>query len=202
MEEIIKYIKREYSPVSIIIYGSYADDSKNDYSDFDALVISESHEIFHDMSLVGGVQLDVFIYPKSYFDSNFDVEDFVQLFHSKIIMDTNSIGMKLKGRVIDFVDHLGEKTPSEIYSNVKWCEKMLSRTKRNDVEGMFRWHFVLTESLKIFCEVKAETYFGPKKSLKWMEEKYPEAFDLYKEALFNYNTESLENWINYIVVNS
>mgnify|MGYP002508368365 CR=1 FL=1 len=47
--------------MSVIAYGSYADGSHNADSDFDALVITESHEVFHDVSFVEGIQLDVFV---------------------------------------------------------------------------------------------------------------------------------------------
>ena len=34
-----------------------------------------------------------------------------------------------------------------------------------------------------FCDMMQQPYFGPKKSLKWLEEKQPEAFDCYDKAL-------------------
>ena len=39
LEQIIEYIKRNYNPISIILYGSYADGTNNLNSDFDSLVI-------------------------------------------------------------------------------------------------------------------------------------------------------------------
>ena len=64
MEQIIEYIKQNYNPISIILYGSYANGTNNLNSDFDSLVISDSHEQFHDTSFVGGIQLDVFVYSR------------------------------------------------------------------------------------------------------------------------------------------
>ena len=34
LEQIIEYIKRNYNPISIILYGSYADGTNNLNSDF------------------------------------------------------------------------------------------------------------------------------------------------------------------------
>mgnify|MGYP002508212092 CR=1 FL=1 len=45
-----------YSPLSIILYGSYANGTNNLNSDFDALVISHHHEEFHDTSFVNGIR--------------------------------------------------------------------------------------------------------------------------------------------------
>ena len=32
------------------------------------------------------------------------------------------------------------------------CKKMLLRTLRSDAEGLYRWHWVLIDSLEIFCD--------------------------------------------------
>ncbi|MBR5774458.1 MAG: nucleotidyltransferase domain-containing protein, partial [Clostridia bacterium] len=37
MEQIIEYINQKYNPISIILYGSYADGTNNLNSDFDSL---------------------------------------------------------------------------------------------------------------------------------------------------------------------
>ena len=68
MEQVIEYIHEKYNPLSIILYGSYADGTNNLNSDFDALVIAADHELFHDTSIVDGVPLDIFVYPLAYFD--------------------------------------------------------------------------------------------------------------------------------------
>ena len=39
LEKIIEYIKQKYNPLSIILYGSYANGTNNLNSDFDALVL-------------------------------------------------------------------------------------------------------------------------------------------------------------------
>lgn len=44
MEQVLKYIREKYNPLSIILYGSYADGTNNLNSDFDALVIVADHE--------------------------------------------------------------------------------------------------------------------------------------------------------------
>lgn len=68
LEQILQYIQEAYAPLSIILYGSYADGTNNLNSDFDALVITSEHELFHDTSIVNGIPLDVFVYPQKYFD--------------------------------------------------------------------------------------------------------------------------------------
>ena len=41
-------------------------------------------------------------------------------------------------------------------------------------------------------------YFGPKKTLKWMEQNHPIAFVHYKTALEDFSVDSLKNCITYI----
>ena len=198
MEQIIEYLNQKYAPLSIILYGSYASGTNNLNSDFDALVISSDHKRFHDTSFVNGVQLDVFVYPATYFDGDYDCEDFIRIFDGKIIADTLEIGRNLQTRVLSYLQNRPAKTDAEIQADIDWCVKMFERVKRCDAEGMFRWHWVLIDSLEIFCEIVHHPYFGPKKTLKWMEENHPAAFELYQKALTEFSMESLENWISFI----
>lgn len=195
MEQIIKYIQQRYKPLAIILYGSYADGTNNLNSDFDALVISSDHEQFHDTSFVNKVQLDVFVYPSSYFAQEYDCRNFLQIFDGKIIVDSADIGKTLKANVLTYLQKRPTKTNAEIQANIDWCVKMFERVKRCDCEGMFRWHWVLIDSLEIFCDIMQQPYLGPKKALKWMEETHPEAFAYYKKSLQSFNIDSLEDWI-------
>ena len=198
MKQIIDYMKQRYNPLSIILYGSYANGTNNLNSDFDALVISDDHEQFHDTSFVDGIQLDVFVYPASYFEGDYDCNDFIQIFDGKIVVDRGGQGKALQAKVQSYLQNRPQKSRAEIDASVNWCIKMLARVKRCDAEGMFRWHWVLIDSLEIFCDVKHHPYRGPKKSLKWMEENHPTAFACYQTALTDFSMESLENWILYI----
>ena len=198
MEQIIKYLQQKYNPLSVILYGSYANGTNNLNSDFDALVISSDHKEFHDTSIVNGIRLDVFVYPSSYFEQDCDYENFVQIFDGKIIIDNEDIGKKLKSGVLTYLQNRPAKTSEEIQADIDWCVKMFERAKRLDCEGMFRWHWVLTESLEIFCDIMRYPYFGPKKALKWMEETHPDAFDCYKKSLHDFSMDRLEDWIVYI----
>ena len=124
LEQIIEYIKQNYNPISIIIYGSYADGTNNLNSDFDSLVISYDHEQFHDISFVNGIQLDVFVYPVSYFDGEFDCDDFVQIFDGKIIVDINERGKALQMKVISHMQNRPQKSKAEIDAiSLFWTEK-------------------------------------------------------------------------------
>ena len=198
MEKIIAYLKQTYHPLSILVYGSYRDGTQNLNSDFGALVISGSHDVFHDTGFLDSIQLDVFVYPESYFEKEYDCDAFLQILDAEVILDTENKGANLKNQVVSYVQNLPHKTDEEIQKGVDWCVKMLARAQRGDAEGAFRWHWVLTDSLEIFCDKLHRLYLGPKKTLKWMETEYPQAFALYKKALTDFSLESLSGWIDYL----
>lgn len=198
MKKIIEYINNCYEPLSVIVYGSFADGSNNEHSDFDALVIAKDGEKFHDVSFVGEIQLDVFVYPLSYLEKDFDCYEVIQVFDGKIIIDSDNVGKSLKERVDEYLESLPKKTEEENKEQVEWCKKMLLRAKRGDSEGMFRWHWLLTESLQIYFDILGKMYFGPKKSLRYMREKQHEAFSIYTAALQNMDYKALERWIMFL----
>ena len=154
--------------------------------------------MFHDTSFVNGIPLDVFVYPESHFDGDYDCNDFIQIFDGRIIADTGDKGRTLQDRVLSYMKSRPHKTNAEIQAYIDWCVKMFERVKRCDIEGMFRWHWVLIDSLEIFCNAVHHPYLGPKKSLKWMEENHPKAFACYGKALNDFSMESLSNWISYL----
>ena len=196
LEQILRYIQETYAPLSIILYGSYADGTNGLNSDFDALVITADHEQFHDTSFVAGVPLDVFVYPARYFEGNYACEDFVQIFDGRIITDSSGTGKALQENVQAYLKSRPSKTGAELQADIDWCVKMSTRAKRGDCEGLFRWHWVLIDSLEIFCDIMRQPYLGPKKSL--MEKSQPEAFNCYKKALQNFRMDDLDEWIEYI----
>ena len=194
---IIKYITETYSPEAIIVYGSYADGSANENSDFDALVITDSVKK-HDSSEVGNTILDVWIYPSDYFREEYDPDEFIQIFDGNIVLDKNGNAEELKRKINDYIDQFPLKTDEEIRQEIDWCEKMFLRTKRGDAEGFYRWHWLLFDSLEIYFDVKKLHYHGPKKALRYMEKEDSEAFRLYSAALSELNTDYLGDWITYL----
>jgi len=196
-DKILAYLKETYQPYAIIVYGSFADGSANKNSDFDALVIADKGKM-HDSSVIDGVVLDVFIYPSDTFRTEYDPEEFVQVWDGNILLDTDGVAACLKKRVLDYIAHIPRKTTAEIEQEVDWCEKMLSRTMRDDAEGYYRWHWVLFDSLEIYFDVKGLYYYGPKKALRFLEQTDPEAFRIYTRALREFKRECLSAWISYL----
>ena len=186
---VIDYLRQKYSPDAIIAYGSFADGSAGEHSDFDALVIT------HDSSIVAGTVLDVFVYPPETFADGYDPEEFVQVFDGRIILDKSGIAARLKRRVLDYIASIPKKSAEELREEAEWCRKMLARSARGDAEGMFRWHWVLIDSLEIYFDLHGLHYYGPKKALRFMRENDQKAFKAYSRALGEFSREALCAWI-------
>ncbi len=198
MEQIIRYLRETYHPLSVIVYGSYADGSQNQSSDFDALVITQAGKQFHDVSFVGDVQLDVFVYPASDVTEAPDFDAFVQIFDGKVVLDSDGIGQGLQDRVLEHLSRMPGKTDAEIREELEWCLKMYARAGRGDAEGYFRWHWLLVDSLEIACDILHRPYYGPKKSLRWLQKHHPRLFEAYSRALAGMDSQALEDWMNYL----
>lgn len=75
---------------------------------------------------------------------------------------------------------------------------MLLRIERNDIEGFYRWHWLLVDSLEIYCDICSLKYFGPKKALIDMQADNPAAYEKYGKALKTFNQTFTVEWIHYL----
>lgn len=195
MDQIIQYLLARYDPESVILYGSYADGSNNAASDFDALVITSCADHKRDTSLINGIQLDVFLFSP---EEILCPRDFPQLYDCRILLDKHGSASQLCSNVRAYIDGLPGKSAEEIETNLVWCKKMLLRTDRGDTEGFFRWHWLLCDSLEIYCDIRRWFYFGPKKTLHRMEREDSAAFAVYGDALSCLEKEKLAKWVTYL----
>ena len=192
---VLNYLTETYSPLAILAYGSYADGTWGPDSDFDALLLTDGGRADHDVSFVEGVQLDVFLYPAGHFDGPFDPGQFPQLADAVLLLDRDGRGRALADRVREWQAEQRPPAREELRTQVAWCRKMLRRTERGDAEGLFRWHWLLTDSLEICCSLLNAPYRGPKKSLLWLRETWPEGYALYTDALARLDAAALERWV-------
>ena len=195
MDEILAYLKEKHKPIGMIVYGSFADGSNNMNSDFDAFLINKGNETLHDHSFVNGTELDVFIYPKSFFEKEYDINDFLQVWDGKIIIDETGIAHEIKEEACCFIRNYTGKTKEENELSLAWCEKMLLRTTRNDMEGLYRLHWLLVDSLEIYFDLKGLFYFGPKKAIRHLSLTDPESSEVYCRALKEPTEEHVADWV-------
>ena len=198
MDKIIDYLKEKYDPVGLIVYGSFANGTNNLNSDFDALLIYGGQEEIYDNTVVNGIELDVFVYPIAVFKEDYDIMNYVQVWDGRIYIDETGTIAELQHKATACIRAFEKKTDAENQQNLAWCEKMLKRVKRNDIEGYYRMHWLLGDSLQIYYDIIGKYYFGPKKALKEMSVQDSHGTELYFEALKNPTEVSMKNWIDYL----
>lgn len=196
MKRILEYLEEAYAPEGILLYGSYAAGTQGEGSDFDALVVTTRAHARHDESVVDGVTLDVFLYAPEELRGAIDCEAFAQIADGRVLKDRDGMLAALQAQVREGLERLPRKSPEENRQQIAWCGKMLERTVRGDAEGLFRWHWLLADSLEIYCDARGWRYRGPKKELARMQAEAPEAFAVYQRALAEMSREALGEWID------
>ena len=194
MEGILNYLYGRYAPRAVILYGSYADGTAGEGSDFDAILLADG-PFCHDTAIIEGVQLDVWAYPADSFAADDTLDKIVQVADGVVLHDPQGIGAQLQQRVKAHVNAQPPKSAAENADALAWCRKMLTRTARGDAEGMYRWHWLLTDSLEIACDLLHQPYRGPKKSLRWLAQTHPELHAVYARALTDFTQEALSAWV-------
>lgn len=197
MERLLAYLQKTYAPLAVIVYGSYADGTQEAGSDFDALLVTRQHHT-HDVSIVEGVQLDVFAYTLEEVSGEIDCDAFIQIHDGILLADTDGIGSRLQSRIQVYVSQQTDKTDEDISAEIAWCRKMLCRAGRADAEGLFRWHWLLMESLEIYCDARHQPYWGPKKTLRWLAKVYPDDYSVYMDALACFQLDKMAEWVECI----
>lgn len=175
------YLSKTHQCHSIILYGSYADETYNSESDIDVICFSDHPIQTNDVSIFQGHALDAWIYPTAKMN---EPANFLHISVGVILTDERQL-------CCDFLKGIKEgqsKGPLILSSEEKaflksWLNKMLKRSERGDCEGDFRAHWLLVDALEIYFKLIDQTYLGPKKSLAWLKQNDLEFYKYYESAL-------------------
>ena len=195
MEKIIRYLLDTYHPRSLLVYGSYTRGDMDEFSDFDCMVIVDAKEKDHDDSVIGGVQLDCFIFTAEEAAAE-DVDPFLTAFDSEILLDDGT-GAALKERVRKYVAEHTVTEESEKEFIRSWIRKILRRMEKGDDEGSYRGILFLSESLEDYCALRNLFYFGSKKTIAYLKANDPQGYALFHDAMTGRTDESIRAWAEY-----
>lgn len=196
MKEIIQYLTDTYHPAAIIQYGSFASGTNNADSDYDVLLICESCQHQHDASVIDGVQLDAVIQTREQVLDAQAIDAYVTVYDGKILLDdAQHTAQTLIARVRAYVQAHAARDEDEKAHLRQWCRKMLARARHNDAEGLYRAHWLLTDSLEIYCVMRDQYYFGPKKTIRAMQAQDAQGYALLEAALLDLR--NLKKWTEY-----
>lgn len=199
IDAVKEYLKKEYNCHSIILYGSFASGDYTEESDIDLVCFCDNPKKENDTTVFNNRRLDAWIYKTEM------MEEYTQFLHvkdGKIIFDERDLCTIFLNEINEqFIIGPKQLTLQEKDFLKSWLKKMLQRAKKGDIEGNFRYHWLLTDSLKIYFDIKGMWYLGPKKSLRWLYENNREAYYLFYNALrINADIAEIEKLIEYIVV--
>lgn len=160
-------LARDGSNHTLLLYGSRADGSADEDSDYDIAAFGPRDRTVHDTRVIDGAFLDVFLYPESALSH--PGPEWLKL--------RGSVVLAQRGQEADaFVQTLGalfEQGPpalpaDEISARTTWDWKMLARMERGDAEGHYRRAWLLTSLLEDYFVLRGLWFEGPKKSLQWL----------------------------------
>ena len=168
LEALKNYFINKYKCHSIILYGSFSSGDFTEESDIDLLCFSDSIEVNNDTSIFEGRRLDSWINITEDMEKPFD---FLHIREGIILLDERNLCTSFMENINDIYNKGPQKLSEEEKDFMKnWLKKMLDRSKKGDIEGDFRYHWMLNDSLEIYFNIKDKWYLGPKKSLKWLYE--------------------------------
>ena len=146
---------------------------------------------------MNNVQLDAWIYSTNEMN---DSAKFLHIKNGTLLLDQRGAGELLLKKIDEIYNKGPEQSDVlEIAFLKKWLIKMQKRSLKGDIEGDFRYHWLLNDSLEIYFKIINQWYLGPKKSLQWLKIHDPKGYKLFSKAL-NRNAENkdIERLIKHI----
>jgi predicted nucleotidyltransferase len=198
LEKVKIYLLQKYDCHTIILYGSYSRGDFTEESDVDIVCFSDAViEDKNDTAFFEGKPLDVWVYQTEKMKNH---EQFLRLHKGEIWLNEKGAAQEFLSKIKDTYDAGPQKLSDEEKDFLKsWLRKMFVRSRKDDIEGNYRFHWMLKDSLEIYFDLKGLWYLGPKLSFTWLRENDGRAYELFRNALStNALQADIEQLIDYI----
>jgi predicted nucleotidyltransferase len=154
---------------TVLLYGSRADGTETEDSDYDLAAFAPVEGTIRDASVRMGSFLDLFIYPDSVLHE--PTEEHLKLRGSKVLLQRGAEADAFLRRLDDLYQRGPETLPlDEIEARRIWALKMVSRIRRQDIEGAYRRVWLLTALLEDYFVIRGLWFEGPKKAFRWLDQ--------------------------------
>jgi predicted nucleotidyltransferase len=196
-DNVKNHLEQKYTCHTIILYGSYSTADYTEESDLDVICFADRIEDKNDVEFFEGKQLDVWVYNT---DKMNNPEQFLRVNRGKVLLDDKGIA----GKFLADIENVFNIGPKKLSVEEKeflngWLRKMYLRTNKNDIEGNYRFYWILKDSLEIYFELKGLWYLGPKKAFSWLKKNDNLAYNLFKNALaMDINKKEVERLLEYL----
>jgi hypothetical protein len=167
---------------TILLYGSRADGSAGEDSDYDVAAFAPVAQALRIAHQQGSAYWDVWVYPQA--DLQVATPEALRLRGSHILLQSGQSGHAF----LDRVEALYRAGPTplaadEVAARGVWAHKMLARIGRGDAEGNYRRVWLLQALLEDYFHRRTMWFEGPKKALRWLQLFDPPAHLAYCRAL-------------------
>ena len=195
MENIVAYLKEKYRLSSLIVSGDYAEGAVNPASVFEAVGLGPTSPYAHEDGSVDGVKLDVLIYPRDIFYGEIALDEFEQLHEGLVALNEDGMGQWLKNMIANQIASIPMKPDEAVADSLHWCEAMAERARVHDAEGFFCRHWLLTDSVEIYCDVCSLPFLSPRRTMSKMAKSDPEAAQIHLAAMGSMDDRALDAWV-------
>ena len=193
---ILQYLLQTHDPRAIIVVGSYADNSFDETSDFDAWIFGRDPDrVRLDTSVVNHVPLCVKIYPPRSYETA-DPEVMKVFAGAAIAYDPEGLARKFLDRVQESLSRYPCLSPQDKRKKIGILKSLLCRARKQDFDGDHRGHMLLSDSLETWCDLSDRIYLGTRKTLRMMEQEDPESAAIYRRALRSFAVEDMQAWVD------
>lgn len=182
LQDVCAELIRDARAHTILLYGSRADGTANQFSDYDIAAFADVAVSTRDTRVVDGQFLDVFLHPETILHN--PTQEHLSLRGSQILTQRGTETTEFLAS-LDAI-HRSGPTPlanDEIQARRTWARKMAFRMRRLDIEGNFRRVWLLTTLLEDYFSLRGMWYEGPKKSFQWLLASDMVAYSAFDEAL-------------------
>jgi Nucleotidyltransferase domain len=182
LERICEELVSLHGVHTILLYGSRADGTATEDSDFDIAAFGPIVEPLRIARQEGLAYLDVWVYPEAGLAET--TGESLRFRGSVIVMDQHGKAASFLGKIEAIYRQGPERlSANEVEARGVWARKMLARMERGDAEGNYRRVWLLQALLEDYFHRRGLWFEGPKKALRWLETFDGPAFQAYCQAL-------------------
>ncbi|WP_223253484.1 nucleotidyltransferase domain-containing protein [Chromobacterium amazonense] len=182
MGRILADLARDARLHTVLLYGSRADGSANQGSDYDIVAFGALEQVIRDTRRIDGEYLDLFLYP----DGVLDAPDatMLRLRGAHVLRQRGDEAERFLAK-LDAIHAAGPAClpEDELQARRAWAHKMAARMARGDIEGNYRRVWLLTALLEDYFVLRGLWYEGPKKALRWLEANDAQSWRAFDQAL-------------------
>jgi len=182
LQQVCVELVRDSAAHTILLYGSRADGTENEFSDYDIAAFADIPVSKRDTRVIEGRFLDIFLHPEAILRK--PTQTHLTLRGSLILLQRDAEAAAFLA-ALEAMFRGGPETlpPDEIEARRTWARKMALRMRRADIEGNFRRVWLLTALLEDYFALRGMWYQGPKKSFQWLLASDSETYRAFGEAL-------------------